>query len=513
MKRAAVLLLGLGACTVGPNYRVPVATLPAAFAAAPATLAPPPQLWWQTLGDRELDRLIAFALRDNLDLKIATTRIAQARAQVAQARGGLFPTIDATAGVNRIDLSKNAGLSSLASSFGGGGGAGGGSSGGQKGASSGIGLPGVGFTTWSLGFDAQWELDIFGGTRREIEGARARVEAAEWDVRDVQLSVAAEVATDYVQLRSYQAQVAIARAEQARQQHMLRLVSARRAVGLASELPVRQQEQQLQNVAANLPNLEAQARARIDALAVLTGTTPDQLLPELTPPWRIAPPPPEVPGVVPSELLRRRADVRAAERRLAAATADIGVAVADRFPKVNLTGMAELLAGSLRTLFSADSLQTSVAGQLVGPLVDGGRRAAVVRARRAQRDEAWFNWRKTILTAVQETEDALSAYTAERRRNIELARGVGQAERAVALAQAQFVAGTSDYQPVLDAQGAVLSDRNALAQSDAAVLADLAQLYKALGGGWGFAPASTEIPAGDATPAKTSAGNEPAAAR
>ncbi|MBV8971448.1 MAG: efflux transporter outer membrane subunit [Sphingomonadaceae bacterium] len=490
---AVAVLAALSGCTVGPNYATPDVPVPARFAEAPAATASgePPARWWAQLHDPVLDGLIDRALAGNLDLATAKTRIAGARAQEREARAAGLPTLDGSGSLNRIDFSKNAGFSSLARQFtagGGGGGSGGGSSGGGStgGGSSGqgIALPGNGITTWSLGLDASWELDLFGGTRRQVEGARARVAAAEWNVRDLQVSVAAEVASDYLMLRSLQAQIAVAEVEIARQQRTLRLITARRQAGLVAELPERQQQLQLRDAAAALPQLQARARDEIHAIGVLTGDGADALSDTLTPAATIPQVAFDLPGGLPSDLLRRRPDIRAAERQLAAATADIGVAVADLYPKFNLMGMAQLISTNLATLFEHASLQTSGTAAVSLPIFDGGRRKGVVAERRAAADEALLTYKKTVLTAVQDVEDALADVQGEQRRNDELKRGVDQAERAERLALVSFNAGLTDFQPVLDAQGSLLTNRNALAQSDATLLTDLARLYKALGGGW-----------------------------
>ena len=347
----AALLAG---CTVGPNYAPPSLPVPPAYGEGAGfgagIAAAEPVEWWKQFHDPELDRLVALALRGNLDLQIAATRIRSAREQERIAGAARLPTLDGRAGVNRIDFSKNAGISSIASQFSGGG-QGGGATPGQ-----GIAGPGKGITTWSIGLDASWEIDLFGGVARSVEAARARSQAAEWTARDLRVSIAAEVASDYLMLRSLQSQLAIAEAELERQRATLRLVAAQRQAGLIAELPERQQSLQLSNVAATIPQLQAQARAQIHALAVLAGEPPQAFSTELSSAAALPSAPPPVPPGLPSDLLRRRPDIRAAERNLAAATADIGVATADLYPKFNLMGMAELISTSLATLIERNSL-------------------------------------------------------------------------------------------------------------------------------------------------------------
>ncbi len=482
MRRIIALgaLVALAACTVGPDYVRPEVPVPPHFVEAPAA-APlaaagaEPGRWWTRFNDPILTSLIERAIAGNLDLATARTRIEGARAQEREARAARLPAIGGRAGVNRIDFSKNGGINSIASAFGGGS---------NTPPGQGVAGPGKGITAWSIGVDASWEVDLFGGVRRGVEGAQARTAAAEWNARDLQVSVAAEVASDYLMLRSLQRQIDIAQAEVARQQATLRLVKARRNVGLIAELPQRQQALQLSNVAASLPLLTARARDEVHALGVLTGAGVDGLDAALTAPAALPALPPTVPAGLPSDLLRRRPDIRAAERQLAAATADIGVAQADLYPKFNLMSMAELISTNLATLVARASVQTSANAAVTLPIFDGGRRKGVVAERRAAAAEALISYQRAVVIAVQDVEDALADYTGESGRNAELRRGIGDAERATRLARATFDAGLSDFQPVLDAQGSLLSSRTALAQSDATLLTDLTRLYKALGGGW-----------------------------
>ena len=472
--------LALTACTVGPTYVRPDVPVPPRFAEAPATtpLAAPddePGRWWTRFNDPVLTSLIERAIAGNLDLATAHSRIEGARAQEREARAARLPTLGGRAGGNRIDFSKNAGINSIASAFGGGG---------NTPPGQGIAGPGKGIMTWSIGVDASWEIDLFGGVRRGLESAQAQTAAAEWSVRDVQVSVVAEVAADYLMFRSLQSQIAIAQAEVMRQQATLRLVDARRKAGFITELPQRQQALVLSNVAASLPQLMARARDEIHALGVLTGVGADGLDATLATPAALPALPLAVPTGLPSDLLRRRPDIRAAERQLAAATADIGVAQADLYPKFNLMGMAELISTNLATLVARASIQTNANAAVTLPIFDGGRRKGVVAERRAAAAEALTLYQKAVFVAVQDVEDALADYTAEGARNAELRRGVANAERATHLARATFNAGLTDFQPVLDAEGAWLNSRNVLAQSDAMLLTDLARLYKALGGGW-----------------------------
>jgi NodT family efflux transporter outer membrane factor (OMF) lipoprotein len=504
LKGVLILALAslLGACTVGPNYRAPSIPTPPAYQeaaagrpAAPlsATTQATPDLsaWWSRFGDPTLDDLVTRALAGNLDVATAASRIREAREQAVIAGAAALPQVQASGSVNNTMLSKNAGFSQLASAFGGGGASGGSTGSGSSGSTGkGVGLPGTDFTTYSAGFDASWELDLFGQTRRSVEAARGRVEAQEWTLRDTQVSVAAEVANDYLGLRAIQQQLGVARREADRQKQLLALVKSRRDAGFATALEVSQQQNQLDASLAATPGLEAEARGQIHAIGVLLGL-PEALSDQLTP--VAAPPaaPPVVPVGLPSDLLRRRPDIREAERNLAAATADVGVAVGDLYPQINLTGSVDLISESLKTLISANSLQTAATAAVVQTIFNGGKTRANIRARREARVQAYFAYEKTVLGALKDVEDALARYSAEQRRNVQLRASAQAAETAFQLSQDRYQSGLADFINVLTAEGAVYTAQNRLAASNGQLDQDLVSLYKALGGGWSEAPAST----------------------
>jgi NodT family efflux transporter outer membrane factor (OMF) lipoprotein len=472
----------LAACTVGPNYKTPEMPTPPAYqetSAVKGATADTPDVaqWWSQFGDPTLDSLVQRALAGNLDVATEVSKIRQARQQVIIAGAAALPQIDATASVNNTMLSKNAGFSQLASAFGGGGSGGGGSK-------SGIGLPGTDFTTYSVGFDASWELDLFGQTRRSVEAARGRVEAQVWSLHDTEVSVASEVAVDYLTLRAVQRQIDVALREEARQQQLVALVQARREAGFATRLEVSQQQNQLATARAQRPTLEAQARGEIHALGVLIGQPPEALSAELTPAAAPPAPPPAVPVGLPSELLRRRPDVREAERNLAAATADVGVAIGDLYPQINLTGSADLISESLKNLVSGNSIQTSLTAALVQHIFDGGKIRANISARKEARIQAYLAYQKAVLTALRDVEDALSRYGAEQRRNAQLRASADAAQVAFDLADDRYTSGLSDFINVLQTEAALYTAQSQLAASDGLVDQDLVSLEKALGGGW-----------------------------
>lgn len=488
MRRVSIAMAaaGVGAllagCTVGPNYRPadPVA-VPAAFAGPqPAGAGVDGAAWWTAFGDPQLDGLIARALRDSPDIGIAAARVREARLQEIVARASGSPQINASANATHVEFSKNAGFSSLARLFGGGSGgsAGGGSS------SGGIALPGSGITTYAAGFDASWELDLFGGVRRGVEAASARTEAAEWNRRDAAVMIAAEVAQAYLALRADQAQVAVIEAELVRQRGALGVAGNIAKVGLVPPVDVTRQRGTITSTEARLAPIRADIDVRRHALAILLALPPAALDAELARPAAALPPAPAIPAGLPSDLLKRRPDVRAAERNLAAAYADIGVASADLYPHFSLTGMAQLISTALSNLLSRDSLQLTGTGAVQLPLLDGGRRRATVRVREAQRDAAALQYRGVVLQALRDVEDALSQIAAERVRHEALARAVADTAASEKAIDAQYRTGFVAQDALLNAQAQSLSAAEQLTLSEAALRQQTVALFKALGGGW-----------------------------
>lgn len=478
-----VALLGatlLGGCTVGPNYHAPTMPVPAAFA-EPQTGVPgatiDPAHWWTAFGDSTLTTLVERALKDSPTIAIAASRVRQARLDEIAAHAVGKPTVDATGNVTHVEFSKNAGFSSLASLFSGGGSNSGSSSGG-------IALPGSGITTYAAGFDASWEIDLFGGGRRGVEGALARTDAAIWSQRDAAVTLGAEVAQAYFALRLDQAQIAVVEDELGQQRRALEIANNVARVGLSPQIDVKRQQQSISSIEARLEPLRADVRVRIHALGILLGTEPGSLTAELTGPLPALPTAPVVPAGLPSDLLRRRPDIRAAERQLAASTADIGVAVADLYPKFKLTGMAQLISTSLGSLVSGDSIQATGVGGITFPLLDWGRRKATVGLRKEDREQAYLRYRTTVLGALRDVEDPLARIDAERRRNAALRRAVTDAQATARAVEAQYRTGFVAQNSLIDAQVAVLSAREQLVASDAQLRQDSAALFKAIGGGW-----------------------------
>jgi len=467
-------LLLLGGCTVGPDYRPPIVAVPVAYDGAHDAAGQATDIgqWWAAFGDPVLNELVARARAGNLDVRQAAARVAEARAQerVVRARGG--PSVNAAAQAGYTRLSENslpAGLANLG--------------GGQGGAGSPIGLPGEDFATFQAGFDASWELDLFGGQRRANEAAGARTEAAEWSVRDAEVMLAAEVARTYQQYRALQRRIALVDQTLASQREQLDFTRVRAKHGLVTTLDERRQQREIEKASAAREDLLAEADVRVHALGTLLGLAPAALAQELATPPTAASTALAIPAGLPSELLQRRPDIRAAERKLAAATADIGVATADLYPKLSLTGALQLASRSLATLLEADSIFANGAGRLSLPLIGGGKRETVA-LRKAEADEALLAYQAVVLGALRDVEDALTRLDADRRKVDAQRASVAAAQDAVETAQVRQRHGLVPMADVLLARQAWLADRDALAQAQAAEAQDEVAVYKALGGGW-----------------------------
>jgi NodT family efflux transporter outer membrane factor (OMF) lipoprotein len=496
MKYALFLVLFVGGCTVGPDYRQPDMPMPSGYS-APGQIQAPLSMpvaesvdlsqWWTQFHDNELESLIARALAQNPDLLTAQSRVREARGQEIIAGAAGLPQVNAMANTIQAHSGSNP-LSSL--------------SGGQSssGASSG-GAPqqrGTNIHLYSAGFDATWEVDVFGGVRRSVEAAAAGTEAAQWQVRDGEVTLTAEIAADYVQLRADQARLAILAAQEKSQQDTLDLVSARARVGFVTELDVNQQQQLLASTRAQRPPLVADIFAMRHAIAVLMGQQPGTLDSALDASQPVPPIPPRLPVGLPSELLRARPDIRMAERKLAQATAEIGVATTDLYPKFNLLAAITSTSTGIGGLFNSSSITEAGLGGISWPIFHGGQIHANIRAKEEEEKQAYYAYQKAVLGGVQNAEDALVRYQTEQQRFLALDGGARTAAQSTALALQQYRRGLVTYTSVLQAQTTQLTAEDNLAQSRAALTSGLVSLYKALGGGWkdgdsGNPPAENQI--------------------
>lgn len=480
-KIALVSVVLLSGCTVGPDYQRPDIATPSAYEGvssnrvqAPLSLPTPGETdlsqWWMGFDDAELQTLITRALAQNLDLLTAASRVREARQQeIIEGAAGL-PQVTATG--NAINLHSNASLlSNLAPSSG----------------TSGSAAAAPGSTNihlYSVGFDATWELDIFGGVRRSVEAAQATTEANLWEMRDGEVTVTAEIAADYLMLRAAQTRIALLQNQAAQQRGVLALTAARRKAGFVTQLDVNQQNALIATTQSQIPSLEAQAKVQEHAIAVLLGEQPEAMAAELDSAKPLPTIPPTLPAGLPSDLLRRRPDVREAERKLAAATAQVGVAVADLYPKFNLLGALSLASPNVGGLVSTNNLGELGFGSIMWPIFKGGEIHANIRAKKEEEKQAYYAYQKAVFAAIQDAEDSLARYTAEQRRFIVLQSAAKSDQSSASIAAQQYRAGLVNYISVLTAQSNALAARDQLAQSSASLATDLVSTYKALGGGW-----------------------------
>jgi multidrug efflux system outer membrane protein len=455
----AVLILA-GCATVGPDYVPPETRVPSSWhteleggltakEADPQTLAN----WWATLNDPDLSSLIERAVAGNLNLKKARATVREARARRGVNRTGLFPTLDATGSANRSRGSEETGSGQTRELY-------------------------------AAGFDAGWELDIFGGVRRSIEEAEANLQASQEGLRDVLVSLVAEVALNYVEARTYQARLAVAEANLKAQQKTYELTGWRYEAGLSDKLAVEQARYNLESTRSQIPTLRSRLEGAKNRLAVLVGEPPGTVHGELADPKPIPVTTLEVAVGVPADALRHRPDVRRAERELAAQTARIGVATADLYPKFNLKGSIGLEALSLGNLISSGSRTHSIGPRITWAIFDAGAIRQNIEVQSALQEQALIQYEAAILSALEEVENALVGYANEQVRRKSLLDATQAAERAVDLARKQYASGLIDFQVVLDTERSLLSLQSQLVESDGAVTSNLITLYKVLGGGW-----------------------------
>ncbi len=484
----------LGGCTMGPRFQPPDWASPASWFSGPREPVRPPESvtvaepvdpsWWKLFGDPELTRLEERVAAQNLDVQVAGIRLAESRAQLGVARASAFPTLNANASYTREQASNN-GFFSLANNSTGSSGNASSANGASGNSTGGIVTHGLApFDIWQGGFDASWELDLWGKVRRSVESATATAEAADEARRAALLSSLAEVARDYIQLRGTQEQLRIARENVKTAQESLKLTQERAAGGVTTDLDVANASAQLRTTLAQIPTLEQQEAQGMNALSLLLGQPPNALRQDLQTARPVPPVPSRVPVGVPSELARRRPDIREAEAQLHAATADIGVAVANFYPSLTLNGSFGLQALQLNHAFDLGSNQFAVGPGLTIPIFQGGQLRSTLLLRKAQQQEAAVNYQKTVLQAWHDVDNALTAYQAEQARRDELIQAVAENRKALVLAQSRYQQGVADFLTVLDAQRSLLAAELQLADSTTTVSSNLVALYKALGGGW-----------------------------
>jgi NodT family efflux transporter outer membrane factor (OMF) lipoprotein len=346
------------------------------------------------------------------------------------------------------------------------------------------GLPGVTSSLYQIGFDSNWELDVFGGTRRRLEAEAGDLAASVEGLHDITITLLAEVARNYIELRGAQQRLKVATDNLAAQQETLELTLSRANAGLTSRADVTRAAAQVAATGATIPPLQAGVRRSIHLLSTLLAKEPMALSAELETNKPLVFLPPEVPVGLPSELLKRRPDIRRAERQMAAATARIGSAEADLFPKFALTGGVGLDSTSTGSLFDWQSRYFFISPTVTWRVFDAGRIISNIALQKAARQESLWQYRNTVLTALREVEDGLVAYATEQERRNALAEALKQNQDSLGLIRSQYENGLATFLDVLDAQRNVLSTQDQLVQSDLTLGTDLVTLYKALGGGW-----------------------------
>jgi NodT family efflux transporter outer membrane factor (OMF) lipoprotein len=474
--------MALAGCSVGPDYQPPAPQVPDRWHAAAASDvrqdAQRLAQWWQVLKDPLLTRLIQQAANQNLDVREALSRVREARYRRTISRSSLFPAVEANGSARKSDQGDTMGSDRIP----------------------GFGGQDMGGTSemYALGFDAGWELDVFGGTRRAVEASEADLAASVEDLHAILVSLLAEVAVNYVDLRTYQVRLAVAEGNVAAQEQTWNLLSALTQAGGGDELAVAQARYNLESSRAKVSDLVVGLEAAMNRLAVLIGRPAGALHAELSTIQPIPLADLSLAVGVPADAIRQRPDIRRAERELASQTARIGEAAADLYPKFALSGSIGLESRSTGDLFSSGSQVWSFGPSFSWPIFKAGAIRANIHVQEELQEQALSRYEAAILATLEEVENALTAYAQEQRKAETLQAAADAARLAEKLAKVQYVTGLTGFSEVLDAQRSLLSFEDQLATSRGAVLSNLVRLYKALGGGWQpFALENETPPAGE----------------
>ena len=470
------LLFFSGCATVGPDYVPPEKKVPEEFSAQleavkiePSKLegeqdgAPPVPVkkitremlgdWWKTLEDPLLSELVERAIKGNLDLRLAQSRVREERARRGIATADRFPTINASASTTRQQSSKETGT-------------------------------GQANNLHSAGFDASWEIDLFGGIERSVESAKASVEAREEELNDTLVTLVAEAALNYVEIRTFQARLTAAEKNLKSQEETLQIVKDRLESGLTTTLTLEQANYNFESTKSEIPTLKTGIEQGKNGLAVLLGKFPGSLKNELENYTAIPILPIEVAIGVPADLLRRRPDIRRTERELAAQTARVGVATADLYPKLTLFGSVGLESLSAASLFTGPAAAFSIGPKITWNVFDAGRIRQNIKIEDEKQEQSLIQYELSILTAVKDVENAVIDYAQEQVRRKSLIKSVEASKRAVDLSRELYTAGLSDFLGVLEAERSLFQFQDQLALSEGSVVSNLIRLYKSLGGGW-----------------------------
>jgi NodT family efflux transporter outer membrane factor (OMF) lipoprotein len=451
---------------VGPNYHPPHVSVPANYH-EPLVIVTNQTTqnlgqWWQLFHDAQLDALIQRAIQANLDLRMAQARVREARAQAGVVRSALFPSVDASGDYSRLRVSEHTPDGFVARAAG----------------------QSFEQNLFNAGLDMNWEIDVFGGNRRALESSQADLAASDETRRGVLITVISDVGLSYLDLRGLQKQLAVAQDNLRLQEQTLNLTRDQFRAGLASELDTSRAEAQAAATRSLIPLLEEDIQRSIHRLGILIGKEPGELESQLGSSARIPPAIPGIPIGLPSDLLRQRPDIRVAERQLAASTARIGVATADLFPRFFLTGTAGLQSINASDFFTAGSRFWSLGPSIRWPIFTAGRIRQNIKVENARQEQALVRYEQTVLTSLEEVENALVACGKEQEHHQALAQSEAANRRAVELADERYRSGLVDFLNVLETQRSLLAVQDQLAQSDRTIDQNLVRLYKALGGGW-----------------------------
>lgn len=457
LPRIILLLIPLAGCAVGPDYIKHDPAAPATWANAAGIgktqHSGDISRWWQQLHDPLLSDLIDEALRNSPDMRSAQAKLREARARRDLADANLFPALGVSLGAGRSKGSAATGTGATGNLF-------------------------------NAGFDASWEPDVFGGQRRALEAAEADADATLANLRGAQVSLSAEVALNYVQLRSYQIRLDIARSNLATQRETLQITEWREQAGLVTTLEVEQARSNLQQTQASIPALSTGLTKAENRLAILLGKFPAALHDKLAAPAPLPALPNEIALGIPADTLRQRPDVQAAERAVAAETARIGQDTAALYPSFTLSGSLGWNAFTASALGAGSSLAGSLSASIAQTIFDAGRVRSVIRAQNAVQEQAVIAYEKTVLNALEDVEDSLAVYANNRERELALQQAASSARTAAQLARQRYDSGLIDFQSVLDTERTRLSSEDNLASAETDELSALIALYKAMGGGW-----------------------------
>jgi len=458
MSRSLTVVLFLGTLAAQAQTKA-VVTTPAAFSQGESGNATDlqSQAWWQSFGDPTLDSLVRRAKEGSLSLQQAQARILQARATLGSAKAARWPSMQAKASASRSDTSDNATSPAQATSA---------------------------TSLYQAGFDATWEVDLFGGKRLATEAAQARYEASMEEFHAAYLTLLGDVATNYITLRGNQALLDITRLNAETQRQTVTLTEERYRLGLTSGLDVAQAKAQLASTTAEIPSFEASIRQSIHRISILLGLEPTSLLEELSASKALPSAQGSLATGLPSELLARRPDLRSAERDLKAAMADIGAAKAELYPKFDLTFGLGLQSTQTANFSSISSQYWSIIPGLSLPIFNRGNLKANVAKKESVYQEALASFRASYHAALEDVENALTNYYAEQARHHDLEESLNQSQQALALAQERYKRGLTSFLDVLTAQSSLQASQRSLSQCEAKVLTQLVALHKALGGGW-----------------------------